>query len=166
MKHVHDPRDRRGRVPAEGSATPRLPLRFRVRLHRGRLDRELADGLAPEAFLDRALRASQLADPAMRRRTARALRRLVRDAELPAVGRLCSAVPLNRRSVLSWREALLGLAERLENPAPLNPCGVARTVVLLSDGAGPLYNPAAGHAMENAVWWVADGLQASLADDE
>jgi hypothetical protein len=166
MKHLHDPTVRRGRILPERGVTRRLALRIRVHVHRGGLDRQLADGLAPEAFLDRALRASQLADPATRRRMARSLRRLVREAKLPAAARLCSAVPVHRRAVLPWSEALLGLAERLENPAPVNPCGVARTVVLLSDGAGPLYNPAACHAMENAVWWVADGLQASPADVE
>jgi hypothetical protein len=90
----------------------------------------------------------------------------VQEAEPPAVGRLCSAVPLSRRSVLPWREALLGLAERLEDPAPVNPCGVARTLMLLTDGGGPLYNPRPARTMAYAVWWIADGLQASRADDE
>jgi hypothetical protein len=166
MKHVQDPTVRRGRIRPGRGVAQRLALRVRVHVHRGGLDRQLADGLAPEAFMERAVRARQLADPATRRRTARSLRRLVKDAELPAAARLCSAVPVYRRTVLAWREALLGLAERLENPAPVNPCGVARTVVLLTDGAGPLYNPAAGHSMGSAVWWVADGLQAFPADDE
>lgn len=128
------------RVPGEPAATSRLALRVRVRLHRSRLDRQLADGLAVEAFVDRALRASQLADPVTRCRTARTLRRLV-------------------------REALLGLADRLEDPTPVNPCGVARALVLLSDGGGPLYNRCSQRAMGDAVWWVADGLQGSSAGD-
>ena len=134
--------------------------RLRVVLHRARLDRQLADGLAPEAFHDRALRASQLAGMSTRRRVARSLRRLVEHADRPGGVLLSAAVPVCRRSVLTWREALLGLAERLEQPVPLDPCGVARALVLLTDGGGPFYNAGADRSMSEAVWWIADGLQA------
>ena len=93
-----------------------------------------------------------------RRQLARSLRGRVKDAERPAVPRMSAAVPLSRRTVLRWRESLLGLAERLERPDPVNPCGVARVLVLLTDGTGPLYNPAAADRMSDAVWWIADGL--------
>jgi hypothetical protein len=69
-----------------------------------------------------------------------------------------AAVPVRRPSVLAWREALLGLAERLEQPVPLDPCGVARALVLLTDGGGPFYNAGADRSMGDAVWWIADGL--------
>ena len=128
-------------------------------MSRGRLDRGLADGFPPQAFDDLSLRAAQLANPATRRRVAGSLRRLVRQAELPAPARLVSAVPVCRWSVHRWREGLLGLAERLDDPAPVDPCGVARALVLLSDGASPLYNPHEARGMGQAVWWVADGLQ-------
>ncbi len=133
--------------------------RLRVHLHRGRLDRQLADGLAPEAFQDRAVRATQLAGMRTRRRVARSLRRLVEHAETPAGALLGSAVPVCRRSVLPWREALLGLAERLEQPVRLDPRGVARALVLLTDGGGPFYDARAARSMSEAVWWIADGLQ-------
>ena len=133
--------------------------RLRVRLHRGRLDRQLADGLSPETFPDRALRATQLAGMRTRRQVARSLHRLVEHAEAPAGTRLGSAVPVCRRSVLGWREALLGLAERLEQPVPLDPCGVARALVVLTDGRGPFYDIRARRTMSDAVWWIADGLQ-------
>jgi hypothetical protein len=107
---------------------------------------------------DRALRASQLVDMVTRRRLARSIRRLVKDAEHPAA-LLCSAVPLCRTAVWPWREGLLGLAERLEHPGPINPCGVARVLELLTDGTGPLYNPGAARSMGEAVWRIADGLQ-------
>ena len=93
-----------------------------------------------------------------RRRLARSLRARVKDAERPAAIRISAAVPLCRRAVLPWRESLLGLAERLERPDPVNPAGVARVLVLLTDGTGPLYNPAAAGRMGDAVWWIADGL--------
>ena len=69
------------------------------------------------------------------------------------------AVPLCRRAIWPWREGLLGLAERLERPGPINPCGVARVLELLTDGTGPLYNPRAARSMGEAVWRIADGLQ-------
>ncbi len=71
---------------------------------------------------------------------------------------MTAAVPLSRRAVVRWRESLLGLAERLERPDPANPCGVARVLVLLTDGTGPLYNPGAADRMSDTVWWIADGL--------
>jgi hypothetical protein len=129
-----------------------------VQLHKGRLDQQLADGFGPDPIEDRALRASQLCGSRTRRRLARSLRARVKDAERPAAPRFSAAVPLSRRAVLRWRESLLGVAERLERPAPVNPCGVARVLMLLTDGTGPLYNPEAADRMADAVWWIADGL--------
>ena len=94
----------------------------------------------------------------VRRRLARSLRARVKDAERLPAPHLSAAVPLSRRVVLSWRESLLGLAERLERPDPVNPCGVARVLVLLTDAMGPLYEPRAADRMSDVVWWIADGL--------
>ena len=160
MKHLHLPIPRRDPRPADQGITPvGLRRRLRVRLSHGRLDRGLADGWPPEAFEDLSLRAAQLAGLPTRRRVADSLRRLVRHAELAPFARLGSAVPVCRSSVLRWREGLLGLAERLDGPAPVNPCGVARALVLLTDGGSPFYNPHEAQQMGQAVWWVADGLQ-------
>ena len=134
-----------------------LRLRLRVALRRDRLDHELADGRSPASFDDRELRAAQLAGMHERRRTARALRALVERADHPQL--LTSAVPVSSRAVIPSREGLLGLAERLEGPDPVNPCGVARALVLLTDGNGPLYDRAGANAVSAAVWWIADGLR-------
>jgi len=158
MKPVHLPKANRSTC-LEGRPAPPLRRRLRVQLHRGRLDRELADGFSPDAFEDRALRASQLARMPARRRVARSLRELVRVAEQPRGAFLSSAVPVSRRAVIPWREGLLGLAERLERPEPVNPCGVARALVLITDGGGPLYDPSAARGMGEGVWWIADGLR-------
>jgi X-X-X-Leu-X-X-Gly heptad repeat protein len=145
---------------------------LRVALHRGRLDRQLADGFGSladgfasiadgfdsDSIEDRALRGRQLVGSRTRRRLARSLRERVKDAERPNVPRLSAAVPVSRRAVRSSRESLLGLAERLESPDPVNPCGVARVLVLLTDGTGPLYAPGAVDRLREAVWWIADGL--------
>ena len=157
MEHV--PRHNSPRPdPDPRSRSAAFRRRLRVHVYRGRLDRQLADGLAPETLHDRAVRATQLARMRTRRQVARSLRRLVADAEMPAHPLLRSAAPVDRRSVLPWREALLGLADRLEQPVRLDPCGVARALVLLTDGAGPFYDARAGRSMSDAVWWIADGL--------
>jgi hypothetical protein len=130
-----------------------------VRLQRTRLDHQIAHGCPPEAFAECALRASQLIAMSTRRRTAGSLRRVVEDCERPHSGMFSSAVPLCRRAVWPWREGLLGLAERLERPGPIEPCAVARVLDLVTDGFGPLYNPGSERSMGEALWWIADGLQ-------
>jgi hypothetical protein len=139
--------------------SPRLGVRLRVRLHRWRCDRELADGCAPDSSEDRALRARQLTDSVTRRRLAQSLRRVVAEVDDSRLTLLSSKVPVCRRAVLPWREGLLGLADRLTQPGAVNPCGVARTLVLLTDVTGPLYHPAPERSVGEVVWWVADGLQ-------
>lgn len=104
------------------------------------------------------MRASQLADPVGWRELACSLRRVVADAESPRAAPPASTVPVLRDVVVPWREALIGLAERLEQPMPINPVGAARVLALLTDGAGPLYNPAPERSIGEAIWWVADGL--------
>ena len=136
----------------------RVRLWFRVGLHRWQLDRQLADGCSTDVSEESALRACQLANVKTRRDLASALRGVVVDADRPVPSLLC-AVPVDRRSVVPLREALLGLAERLERPGRLNPCGVARARVLITDGAGPLYNPAPKRSLSEMIWWIADGLQ-------
>lgn len=137
---------------------PRL-VRLRARLHRWRIDHELAGGCPPDTSPERAVRAHQLNDPLVRSELARGLRGAVAKAEAAVDQRLVSAAPLCTRAVRAHREALLGLAEQLEQPAYLNPCGVARVALLLTDGSGPLYNPEPPRTMSEAVWSIADGLQ-------
>jgi hypothetical protein len=147
-------------MSARSARSARPPsIRVRVLLGRWRLDRELADGWAYDAAEDRACRARQLADNVTRHQLACSLRRVVAAAESPRAVSFSSAVPVRRVAVVGWREALLGVAERLEQPGPANPCGVARTRVLLTDGTGPLYNRASERSLSEMVWWVADGLQ-------
>jgi hypothetical protein len=147
------------------SRSPTLRCRLRVQLHRARLDQQLAEGVGNDSVDDRALRGRQLAGRRTRRRLARSLRARVKDAERPVGPQLSAAVPLSRRAVLASRESLLGLAERLESAAPVNPCGVARVLVLLTDGTGPLYSQGAADRLREAVWWIADGLALDPGED-
>jgi hypothetical protein len=127
-------------------------------LHRRRLDRAVADGCATDTSPDRALRSCQLTTATTRRRLAGTLRQVVAEADEPRAVRMASAVPVCRTAVVPWREGLLGLADRLEQPGPVNACGVARTLALITDGTGPLYNPTPPRSLGEMVWWVADGL--------
>jgi hypothetical protein len=145
-------------VPSPSPRPPTLRRRLRVQLHKARLDEQVAEGFGLDPDEDRALRARQLAGMRVRRRLARSLRARVKDAERLPMPHLSAAVPLSRRVVLSWRESLLGVAERLERSGPVNPCGVARVLVLLTDAMGPLYEPGAADRMSDMVWWIADGL--------
>jgi hypothetical protein len=143
----------------------RLRVRLAVLSSRHRLDQDIADGHPPAASAAHQLRSRQLADLATRRQLARSLRQAVSDAEATRV-RLYAVVPPLRREVRTCREALLGVADRLDSPEPLNSCGVARAMMLLTDGTGPLYCRLAGHSLEDAIWWIADGLhEPAIATD-
>jgi hypothetical protein len=72
---------------------------------------------------------------------------------------MSAAVPICRRAVSPWRQGLLGLAERLERAEPVNACGVARVIVLLTDGGSPVYDPFPARSMSEMIWWIADGLR-------
>jgi len=134
------------------------PARARVgaRLLRRRLDSELAERWPADATDLHWVRSRELCDPLTRDWLALALRRVVADAEHPGV--ILSRAPVRRDAVRASREGLLGLAERLEAPAELNPCGVARVRLLVTDGTGPLYSCLSGASIGDAVWWIADGL--------
>ncbi len=140
-----------------GLRARRWRLRLEARFGQWRLDRELAGGCSAESDELHSLRAQLLADRATRRKFAVALRLLVADAGDPRSRP--SSAPLRRDAVLACREGLLGLADRLELAGPVDPCGVARVRLLLTDPAGPLYNPAPERPLGEVVWWIADGLQ-------
>ena len=122
-----------GQQPCRTAPARTVPasVRIGVRLHHRRLDRELADGCPPDGSDDRAVRAGQLVEVGTRRGLVRSLRRIVAEAEGPPATALGAAVPICRDAVLMWREGLLGLADRLGQPVPVNPCGVARLLALL-----------------------------------
>jgi hypothetical protein len=138
-----------------------LKLRVSVCLKRAKLDRQIEDGHPWESSAELALRARQLVDPGTRRRFARSLRSIVDYVDRAGYGRIVSAVVIERAAVRSGREAILGLAERLEGSAPVSPRGVARVNTLLTDGVeSPFFNPQCGRTTVEAVWEAADLLGA------
>ena len=144
MKHPSlQSADPSGLAGGPAASNPTLRRRLRVQLHKGRLDLQLAEGFGSDPIEDRALRARQLDPYASPPPAGQFASRTREGRERPPGPRMSAAVPVAGRAVRTWRESLLGLAERLERPDPVNPCGVARVLLLLTDAAGPLYNPGA-----------------------
>ena len=123
-------------------------LRLRVLARRGRLDRQLAQGTDPETDPRLALRATQLARPALRAALARSLRTALRSIDSP-VSRLPSPhAPVAAASVRACAPELCDLARALTD-IDAGARGVAIARVLLTDGGSPLYmdGPADGLRM-------------------
>jgi hypothetical protein len=127
---------RDGRVVME---RPRLRDRLAAHWRAPRLDRDLADGVPPEASAALALRAQRLTEPDWRWSISGALRRVLRDANASRSQRLGRVTP-NLRAVKSASDELNRLADTLDDPGPVAAQGVARAWLLLTDGTGPLYN--------------------------
>ena len=87
------------------------------------------------------------------------LRRAVADSTRPHTAAFGSAIRPDPGNVFGWRQAVLGIADRLEQPGAVNPCGVARVMLLLTDGASPLYVSRAGGSLAEVIWSIADGLR-------
>ena len=136
-----------------------IALSLRVRLRRARIDRDLAEARISDHSDEHILRAAQLTSAANRRDAARSLHEVVDFAENPRAELLSSTALLEREAVLPSRDALMGLAARLEHSGPVGACGVARARALMSDGMGPLYNPNSARSLGEAISWVADGLE-------
>jgi hypothetical protein len=149
---------RRSRVP--------LRLRLNVLMLRARLDREIA-AEAPRPSADRALalRARQLTARRTRRRVARELRRIVEYADRHGSSPVISCVIVERAAVRQGREAVLGLAERLESDAPVNAAGVVLARALLTDAISPLHNPYSPRTVNEAIFEVQDALATHAASE-
>ncbi len=162
MRLRHQRRSSGGESPSPGSSGDTidvaLSLRLRVRLTRGGLDRQIAAGRPCDATPARSLRARQLADPGTRRQIARDLRGVIEFADRCGSHTLITPVVIDRRAVRAGREAIVGLAERLEGATPVRAEGVALARCLLTDGASPLFHRGCGQTVAEAVWAVADAL--------
>jgi hypothetical protein len=140
---------------------PALGLRLSVCLKRARLDREIARGRSCEATSALNLRGRQLVERETRTRAAGSLREIVDYADRARHGPVFSAVVIDCRAVRAGREAILGLAERLESSALVSARGVASIQILLTEGhESPLFNPHCRRTVVEAVWEAADLLGA------
>ena len=114
-------------------------LRLRVVVHRGRLDRLIAEGQDPTTDPQLSLRAAQLARPALRATLARSLLNGVRSIDNSATSRFPSPhIPVDAASVRACSPELHDLARALTD-VTAQVRGVAITRVLITDGASPLY---------------------------
>ena len=116
-----------------------------------RLDRQLADGVRPEANAVLAARAMVLTSVRYRRGLAANLRRMLAASVSPqtrprlmAASRSAGAarqpyVPLRRDRIAGSASELAGLARSLAGQRTVPAQGVAMVSQLLADGAGPLY---------------------------
>jgi hypothetical protein len=118
----------------------RAPAGSRIRAHvwARRLDRALADGIPPDSRPDLSVRAHGLIGSPERVALARAVRRLIADAE-HALRPMRFSVPICRRKVRRSRGTLEELVNRLLGDEPLDARGLAQIRLLLTDGAGPIY---------------------------
>jgi hypothetical protein len=114
--------------------------RLAARLRPRPLDAALANGTPAETNAALALRARRLTNLPRRRRLALTIRGLVREADGAEGAPRMRAGALWYR-VSASRDELQLLADRLAEPAPVCPRGVAEVLLLVTDGTGPLYNP-------------------------
>lgn len=134
---AEDPRAERGAPSA-----PALRARALAQLRQTALDQRLADGESCASDRELTARAWQITRPAARKRLASALDAVRAEAKRSRPQRQRGAVvPICRAEVEVARDELERLAERLRDPRPVRPRGVALARLLLSDGNGPLYVP-------------------------
>ncbi len=131
----------RYRPDADSRAATRVPaLRARAlaTVRHAALDRRLAVGAVSTTRRVLAARAWQLTRASARERLATALDAILIDAERSRPER-SARVRVCRQEVQVARGEIQRLAERLRDPRPVRPHGVALARRLLRDGTGPLY---------------------------
>jgi hypothetical protein len=130
------------------SSTPAW-IRAAARILAPSLDTKLALGVDPVTSEILGARAQQLATLSMRRSLAVNYLDLIDAARTP-VSPFSPVVPVVRRRVVA-NESLIGdIARALLDPLP-RVRGIAMAVSLLSDGAGPIFNPASDCDLSSAL---------------
>jgi hypothetical protein len=130
---------RLGRVPAlDGPPLPGLRARLLARMRASALDGQLACGAVPWLSPVHAARGVQLTSARSRTELARALERLLAEADSPATPPR-AAIPPCAEQVHAARGQILAITAKLRSGSPADPRGMAKLRVLLSDGAGPCY---------------------------
>jgi hypothetical protein len=132
---------------------------IRIRLHRHRLDRELASGVDPNVDRLRRERAHELVGEKTRRKLAASLERLLAEA-YSAPRPFSSQAPIARAAIRNSYGELETIVERLKAPAYISSQGVAMISLLLTDGAGSLYgnNPGRSEELHRALETVIDTI--------
>jgi hypothetical protein len=126
-------------------------------LRASELDRRLARGANPDSNALLSLRARQLEKPTNRRRLAKGLRRRLSASQGPSRP-TDRRVPLAREEIRRCAELIEELAALLEASGPVDPQGVARASVLISEGNSPLYRPSLSGLLAPALRRAIDSL--------
>ncbi|HXQ44022.1 MAG TPA: hypothetical protein VN816_05255 [Acidimicrobiales bacterium] len=143
---IRDRRDRQRLLTRRCRAWDRIG----ARLLAASLDRRLAAGHPPEADRLTATRAQSLVSPGRRRALAANWEHLLdvaRRQPLRSNGRM----PLCRDRIAAAEPAVHAMLVALVTPLPVSARGVAMASLLLSDGAGPLYNRQSSADLVTAV---------------
>jgi hypothetical protein len=141
----------------------RRRTRLSTRLHAFRLDRALAAGASPDSSARLSLRAQALIGAKARVELAGSIRGLIKRAQRPST-RFAPGVPVCRRKVLASTATLEELAERLASGEPVDARGIAQVRLLLSDGAGPVYQRPTANDLEPALSAARDAMSVAAAD--
>jgi hypothetical protein len=145
-----------GRSPSAGAS---LALRLRVYLTRAKLDREIGSGCPCESTAALALRARQLTHASTRQQIARELREIVEYVDRSGPRPIDTAVVIVPGAVRVGREAIVGLAQKLEGSAAVEPAGIVLARRFLTDGLGPMSDPNSERTVAEAVGEVVDALE-------
>jgi len=139
-------------------ARSRATARVRARMCSRQLDRALAQGTSPDSSAVLSVRAHDLIGVRTRSMLAQSIRRLVEEAGHP-VRPLQFTIPICRSKVWRSRQALEEVADRLLGSEPLDARGLAQLRLLLSDGAGPLYDHPGANDLRPALQRVMAALE-------
>ncbi len=128
------------------------------------LDAELAAGTAADTHRLRQVRARQLTSPHWRAKLATLWEDLLRRcAAGTAPSARAATIPVQQRHIVAAAPHIRRLTSALRAPAPVAVRGVAMASLLLTDGRGPVYNPAAANRLERLVLEALDGLEPTSA---
>jgi hypothetical protein len=128
-----------------------------ARLLAGSLDRRLAAGRAPESDVLLASRAETLVTPVLRRELAHLLsRHLDGGRRMPSRVRRTPRTP--DRDRITAEPALREVVALLGRDGPVPATGVAAVMLLLTDGAGPLFNARSHESLAAALARAASHL--------
>ncbi|MGN6815699.1 MAG: hypothetical protein ACTHK3_06385 [Solirubrobacterales bacterium] len=148
-----------GRPRLGPARLPSPTLRFRVRLRRHKLERQLAAGADPNATDELRERARQLVAEESRRSIAASLRRFLEDAS-SRPRPFSSRVPIARNAIRDSRGDIEGIIERLDTRNYLCPQGVAQLSLLLREGTSPLFGSATpSRQLRWSLLAAVDGLE-------
>ena len=116
--------------------------KLRARLFAARYDRQIENGVSPEPGSPLAVHRTRLTSPRERDDLANALQLVVHDAHFAS--HFNARVPIRSEAVFGCVELIAAVCDRLAEPFPVRPRGMARLRILLADGRGPLYWPGRG----------------------